>query len=162
MRHSTVVALCCRVGHERHRHRVVERVSKTSVDRHSRQLRTRPPGPMPGMSLATMLWAVRRANRGDRSQRSKITLWNRPSPRMAASAVCESSRRRNLAYVKPKSRANPGTCRTNAAAVSRCCHSPLWGAAYACRRLSCPGPLPMHDHELYRLLPPRRWPALFL
>lgn len=32
------------------------------------------------------------ANRGDRSQRSKVTLWDRPSPRMAASAVCKSSR----------------------------------------------------------------------
>ena len=58
---------------------------------------------------------------------------------MAATAVCDSSRRRTLAYVKPKSRDNPGPCGANAGAVSRCCHSPLWGAAYACRRWSCPG-----------------------
>ena len=59
-------------------------------------------------------------------------------PRMAASAVCESSRRRTLTYVKPKSRDNPCTYGANAGAVSRCCHSPTLGVSYACRAMVLP------------------------
>ena len=108
-----------------------------------------------------MRGAAQPANRGGRSQRSKVTLWDRPSPRMAASAVCESSRRRTLTYVKPKSRNNPCTYGANAGAVSRCCHSPLWGS----HTLAGDGPtrvLCSYDHEDYRLLPRRvrcgQWP----
>src|SRR5262245_22254604 len=59
------------------------------------------------------------ANRGDRTQRGGITLWVRPSPRMAANAVCEAADEETLAYAKLKSPANRDTFVTNSVAVFR-------------------------------------------